>query len=130
LVGTLYPLFLDLLAGQMISVGPPFFNTATAPLAVLLIAGMAIGPMMPWKRASLWPVLQRLWWAACLALAAFVLTLAVAGWHVLPAFGFACAFWLIGGAAADIADRAGLGRTRLPNVINRARGLPRSAWGA
>ncbi|MBS7809889.1 heme lyase CcmF/NrfE family subunit [Roseococcus pinisoli] len=130
LVGTLYPLFLDLLTGQMISVGPPFFNTATAPLAVPMIAGMAIGPMMPWKRATLWPVLQRLWWAACLALAAFVLTLAFAGWHVLPAFGFACGFWLIGGAAADIADRAGLGRTRLANVLNRARNLPRSAWGA
>ena len=130
LVGTLYPLFLDLLTGQMISVGPPFFNTAVAPLALPLIAGMAIGPMMPWKRAALWPVLQRLWWAACLALAAFLLSLAIVGWHVLPAFGFACAFWLIGGAVADIADRAGLGRTRLANAWHRARGLPRSAWGA
>jgi cytochrome c-type biogenesis protein CcmF len=38
LVGTLYPLFLDLLAGQMISVGPPFFNRAVGPLALPLIA--------------------------------------------------------------------------------------------
>jgi cytochrome c-type biogenesis protein CcmF len=75
-------------------------------------------------------VLQRLWWAACLALAAFLLTLAFAGWRVLPAVGFGGAFWLIGGAMADITDRAGLGRTRLANVWRRARGLPRSAWGA
>ncbi|WP_424810762.1 heme lyase CcmF/NrfE family subunit [Roseococcus sp. YIM B11640] len=130
LVGTLYPLFLDLLTGQMISVGPPFFNTAIAPLTLPLILGMAIGPLMPWKRAALWPVLQRLWWVACLSLGAFILALAVAGWRVLPALGFACAMWLIAGAAADIADRAGLGRASFRNVLNRARHLPRSAWGA
>ena len=129
-VGTLYPLFLDLLTGQMISVGPPFFNSATAPLAVPLVVAMAVGPMMAWKRASLWPVLQRLWWAACLALLAFILTLALAGWHVLSALGFACAFWLIGGAMADIFDRIGLFRTKLGNALNRARGLPRAAWGS
>jgi len=129
-VGTLYPLFLDLLTGQMISVGPPFFNSATAPLALPLVMAMAVGPMLAWKRASLWPVLQRLWWAACMALLAFILTLALAGWHVLSALGFACAFWLICGAAADIADRAGVGRTSLGNAWNRARNLPRSAWGS
>jgi cytochrome c-type biogenesis protein CcmF len=129
-VGTLYPLFLDLLTGQMISVGPPFFNSATAPLALPLVMAMAVGPMLAWKRASLWPVLQRLWWTACLALLAFILTLALAGWHVLSALGFACAFWLVGGAVADIADRAGVGRTSLGNAWNRARNLPRSAWGS
>lgn len=129
-VGTLYPLFLDLLTGQMISVGPPFFNAATAPLALPLVMAMAVGPMLAWKRASLWPVLQRLWWAACMALLAFILTLALAGWHVLSALGFACAFWLICGAAADIADRAGVGRTSLGNAWNRARNLPRAAWGS
>jgi cytochrome c-type biogenesis protein CcmF len=129
-VGTLYPLFLDLLTGQMISVGPPFFNAATAPLALPLVMAMAVGPMLAWKRASLWPVLQRLWWAACVALLAFILTLTLAGWHVLSALGFACAFWLLAGAVADIADRAGVGRTSLANAWNRARHLPRAAWGA
>jgi cytochrome c-type biogenesis protein CcmF len=65
-----------------------------------------------------------------MALLAFILTLALAGWHVLSALGFACAFWLICGAAADIADRAGVGRTSLGNAWNRARNLPRSAWGS
>jgi len=129
-VGTLYPLFLDLLTGQMISVGAPFFNSATAPLALPLVMGMAVGPMLAWKRAALWPVLQRLWWAACMAMLAFILTLTLAGWHVLSALGFACAFWLICGAATDIADRSGVGRTSLGNAWNRARNLPRAAWGA
>jgi cytochrome c-type biogenesis protein CcmF len=129
-VGTLYPLFLDLLTGQMISVGPPFYNTATAPLALPLVIAMAAGPLLAWKRAALWPVLQRLWAAALIALGAFLLTLAFAGFQVLPALGFACGMWLIAGAATDIADRAGVGRTRLANAWNRARHLPRAAWGA
>jgi cytochrome c-type biogenesis protein CcmF len=75
-------------------------------------------------------VLQRLWAAALIALGAFLLTLAFAGFQVLPALGFACGMWLIAGAATDIADRAGVGRTRLANAWNRARHLPRAAWGA
>jgi cytochrome c-type biogenesis protein CcmF len=130
LVGTLYPLFLDLLTGQAISVGPPFFNSALVPLVIPLVAAMAVGPLLAWKRAQLWPVLQRLWWAACLALAAFLLVLALAGWHVWAAAGFAAGMWLIGGAMADIADRSGFGRTSLANMWNRMKGLPRAAWGA
>ncbi|MCU0945721.1 MAG: heme lyase CcmF/NrfE family subunit [Rubritepida sp.] len=130
LVGTLYPLFLDLLTGQMISVGPPFFNLASAPLALPLVMAMGVGPLLAWKRASLWPVLQRLWAAACIALLGFIAALALAGWHVLPALGFACGVWLIAAAATDIADRAGVGRTSLANAWHRARGLPRAAWGA
>lgn len=130
LVGTLYPLFLDLLTGQMISVGPPFYNMATAPLALPLVIAMGIGPLFAWKRAALWPVLQRLWWAACIALLGFIGALALAGWQVLPALGFACGFWVIAAAATDIADRSGVGRTSLANAWNRVRGLPRAAWGA
>ncbi|MBX9699489.1 MAG: heme lyase CcmF/NrfE family subunit, partial [Acetobacteraceae bacterium] len=108
LAGTLWPMFADYLLGQKISVGPPFFNTALLPLAVPLVAAMAVGPMLAWKRARLWPVLQRLWWAALGALVAVLVALAFAGWHVLPALGFGAAAWLILGAAADLADRVAL----------------------
>ncbi len=50
LAGTLWPLFADILTGAKISVGPPFFNTATAPLAIPLVLAMPIGAMLPWKR--------------------------------------------------------------------------------
>ena len=130
LVGTLYPLFLDLIAGRMISVGPPFFNMATAPLAVPLIAAMALGPLMPWKRAALWPVLQRLWWVALVALAGFVVAMLLTGQRVLPALGFGAGLWLIAGAAADVLDRVGAFRVGARAALNRARFLPRAAWGA
>jgi cytochrome c-type biogenesis protein CcmF len=129
LTGTLWPMFADLLFGQKISVGAPFFNTAMLPLSVPLVLAMAAGPLLPWKRAQLWPVLQRLWWAAVLAALGFALCLALTGVRVGPALGFAAATWLIAGAAADILDRIALFR-RPAAALSRARGLPRAAWGA
>jgi cytochrome c-type biogenesis protein CcmF len=129
-VGTLWPMFADALFGAKVSVGPPFFNAASFPLVVPLLLAMAAGPLMPWKRAQLWPVVQRLWWCAVIAFATFFLALLLSGQRVLPAVGFAFAAWVIGAAVADIADRVALFRTPLGNSWNRARGLPRAAWGA
>ncbi|MFC7475663.1 heme lyase CcmF/NrfE family subunit [Dankookia sp. GCM10030260] len=128
LVGTLYPMFADLILKEKISVGPPFFNTATLPLAAPLIGAMGFGPMLPWKRARLFPALQRLWWAALLGLGAFLLCLALEGWRIGPAVGFAAALWAIGAALADVADRIAL-FSRPKAAWSRARGLPRAAWG-
>ncbi|WP_426956146.1 heme lyase CcmF/NrfE family subunit [Muricoccus radiodurans] len=128
LVGTLYPLFADLLFSHKISVGPPFFQSALLPLAAPLIAAMAFGPVMAWKRARLGDALMRLWWAALGGLAALVLSFALAGWQVGPALGFGAAVWLILGALADIADRIALFR-RPAAAWSRLAGLPRAALG-
>jgi cytochrome c-type biogenesis protein CcmF len=108
LVGTLYPMFADLILKEKISVGPPFFNTATLPLAAPLIGAMAFGPMLPWKRARVFPVLLRLWWAALAGLGAFALCLALEGYRIGPALGFGAALWVIAAALADVADRIAL----------------------
>ncbi len=60
-VGTLYPLFLDLVGGGTVSVGAPFFNATFVPLMVPLVLAMAAGPLLAWKRADLLGALQRLW---------------------------------------------------------------------
>ena len=60
LLGTLYPLFLDVVAGQKVSVGPPFFNMTFVPIMVPLLVAMGVGPMLPWKRGDLLAALARL----------------------------------------------------------------------
>ena len=57
-LGTLYPLFLDLVSGNKVSVGPPFFNTTFVPIAMALFAALCVGPFLGWKRAELWPALR------------------------------------------------------------------------
>ena len=52
-VGTLYPLALEALTGEKISVGAPFFNATFGPLMVPLLIAMPFGPLMAWKRGDL-----------------------------------------------------------------------------
>ena len=129
LTGTLYPPFASLLFGAAISVGKPFFDATAAPMAIPLLGVMAIGPVLPWKRARLLPVLTRLWWASLLTLAAgLVGAYGLRG--ALPVAGAAFAVWVIAGSVAELAHRVGLFRLSLPDSLHRARLLPRAAFGA
>ena len=126
LTGTIYPLFADVVLGEKISVGPPFFQATVFPLALILFAAMAVGPLLPWKRAALFPALRRLWWVALFA--ALAGGIAALGTTAIPALGFAAAAWLIGGAGADIIRRV---RARPSgSLAARLGALPRSGIGA
>jgi cytochrome c-type biogenesis protein CcmF len=50
--GTVFPLISEAVKGVKISVGPPFFNTVNSPLFLLLIALMALCPMLGWRSTS------------------------------------------------------------------------------
>ena len=125
--GTMYPLFADLLLGEKLSVGAPFFNATVFPLSVPLFAAMSLGPVLSWKRADLGAALMKLWWAA-LAAAAVGLFMATRA-KLLPTLVFAAAAWLILGAFADIVERTRLFRLPLSNSWRRLLGLSRSSFG-
>ena len=59
-IGTLYPLALEALTGDKISVGAPFFNATFGPLFVPLLLAMPFGPLLAWKRGDLYGAAQRL----------------------------------------------------------------------
>ena len=52
-VGTLYPLALEALTGEKISVGAPFFNATFGPLFLVLMVVIPFGPLLAWKRGDL-----------------------------------------------------------------------------
>src|SRR6187397_3286782 len=60
LVGTLYPLALEALTGEKISVGAPFFHLTFVPLMIPLLLALPFGPLLGWKRGDLLGVSQRL----------------------------------------------------------------------
>jgi len=130
LLGTLYPLFLDVVAHQKVSVGPPYFNMTFIPIMVPLIAAMAVGPMLPWKRGDLWAALSRLKLAFAAIAGAMVVTLAAAG---VRSIGAACALglaaWLFTATLVEWAERVRLFVDPLPSVLRRAWRLPRASWG-
>jgi cytochrome c-type biogenesis protein CcmF len=130
-VGTLYPLALEALTGEKISVGAPFFNATFAPLFVPLLIAMPFGPLLAWKRGDLLGVAQRLVGAAGVAVIAVAVIFAMeGGGPLLVPFAIGLAFYVMAGALTEIVERTGLLRVPLATAFARARGLPRSAWGA
>jgi len=129
-VGTLYPLALEALTGEKISVGAPFFNATFGPLFVPLLIAVPFGPLMAWKRGDLKGVTQRLTAAFVLALLGVAAVCAIEGRPVLAAFGIGLAIFVIAGAITDIVERTGLWRAPFGTALRRAAGLPRSAWGS
>ena len=53
LIGTVYPIFLDVLASDKISVGPPFYHKLIIPFLIPFLLIMAIGPKLKWIKSKL-----------------------------------------------------------------------------
>ncbi|MGI8537351.1 MAG: heme lyase CcmF/NrfE family subunit [Mycobacteriales bacterium] len=51
LLGTVFPLLVEAVTGDRLSVGAPYFNRMAVPLALLVVLLMGIGPLLPWGRA-------------------------------------------------------------------------------
>jgi cytochrome c-type biogenesis protein CcmF len=130
LVGTLYPLALESLTGEKITVGGPFFNLTFGPLFVALMSLMPFGPLLAWKRGDILGAAQRLLTAFGAGIVALAIAYAIEGGQsVLAPFGVGLAFYVMAGALVDLVERTGLFRAPFATVRARAAGLPRSTWG-
>ena len=49
-VGTVYPIFTEVITDTKISVGPPFYNTVIIPFVIIFLLLMAIGPKISWGK--------------------------------------------------------------------------------
>ncbi len=129
-IGTLYPLALEALTGEKISVGAPFFNMTFGPLMIPLLIAVPFGPLLAWKRGDLLGAAQRLLAVAALTFAVVLVTWWLTyGGPVLAALGVGLGIWGMLGAIAEPAMRIKLFRAPLGDSLRRAIGLPRSAWG-
>jgi cytochrome c-type biogenesis protein CcmF len=129
-VGTLYPLALEVVTGDKISVGAPFFNLTFAPLFLPLLVAVPFGPLLAWKRGDLLGAAQRLTMAGIVALVTLALVWAWArGGSALAPLMIGLAAFVILGALTDLVERVQLFRAPLSISLRRARGLPRSTYG-
>jgi cytochrome c-type biogenesis protein CcmF len=129
-VGTLYPLALEAITGEKISVGAPFFNSTFGPLFVPILIAVPFGPLLAWKRGDLLGAAQRL--TAATGIAAITIAVAIAvspGGPVLAPFGIGLALFVTAGALTEIVERTGVLKLPLSTAFARATGLPRSTWG-
>ena len=130
LLGTLYPLLLDVINGSKISVGPPFFNSVFIPLMIPMIIAMGIGPFLNWKRGDLISALARLRIVFYISLitAAAIWTVYVEG-PFLGVVGITLAAWLGAATIAEFVNKIQLFKAPLGKALQRILIIPRSAWG-
>ena len=107
-VGTLYPLLLDAMGGDKISVGPPYYAATFAPIFFALLLLVPLGPRLGWRRDNLKEALRVLAPALGLAVLAALAVLMIASPRYLTgALAFAMAGWLIGASLIDVLRRKG-----------------------
>ena len=110
-LGTLYPLLVEAVSGEKLSVGAPYFNSVAGPLALLLAVLVGIGPLLAWRRERR-PVLKQLTVPALLGATALAISLIVAPRiGILPRLGLTVAAYL---AAAAIVPLTGRNPLRAP----------------
>ncbi len=130
-IGTLYPLALEALTGDKISVGAPFFNATFIPIVVPLLLLAPFGQTMAWKRGDLLGAAQRLYAVLGVALLATLCMLALTiGGPVAAPLGVGLGLFLVLGSLQRHREPlAGAAERRWRSRARKARRLPRSTWG-
>ena len=129
-LGTFYPLFIDLMGNDKISVGPPFYLRTFVPIMIPLLLAMVIGPALGWKRDNLMARISRLKLAIIAAVMAFTaVAIFTMGSRMLTALGIGLSLWIIAGSVLMIVHRVKLGATSAASSLALARHAPRSFYG-
>ena len=103
LIGTLYPLLAEAL-GARVSVGPPYFNAASAIFAIPMLLVLMVGPLLNWRRDRLGRLSGRVWLPFGIALAASAVAL-LRGVGLLPALGLGVGLALIAASIMPLVGR-------------------------
>jgi cytochrome c-type biogenesis protein CcmF len=131
LIGTLYPLALEQLTGEKITVGAPFFNMTCGILLLMACLVVPFGQSLAWKRGDLLGVAQRLSVAAAVGLCVFVALFAtLRGGPALAPIAAGIAIYIIIGSLSEIIARVWRRGAPFGVLLSRAWGLPLSAWGS
>ncbi len=96
LLGTIFPLIIEALTNERVTVGAPFFDQVSVPIFLLIFLLMGIGPLLPWRKAETQSLKRNLLWLSAGGLLAGgtalafgmreiypLLTVFVAGWNVV-----------------------------------------------
>ena len=120
LLGTVFPLVVEAINDDRISVGTPFFNRMTMPIALTLLFLMAVAPVLPWRKASGELLRERLFWPAAAGTAAMVTALILGGHGFAPMLAYGLAAFAAGSAIRQLvlATR----RQGLRGLVGRANG--------
>jgi len=110
LLGTVFPLIVEAVTGQQITVGGPYFRSSITPvfLLILLLAGTA--PLLPWRATSRARALRRLRIPAAVAAAVMIATAAAGVTSVYAVAGFGLAALVLVTNGQELVSGISVGR--------------------
>lgn len=126
-LGTLFPIVYQALTGDLISIGPPYFNAVFIPLMALLVVFLAIGPYCRWKRTSLTFLIQQLAKVAMAAVAIGVALplLVTLQFSLTATVAVALAAWIVLAMLKDVVTKT----ANKASVIQGLKSLPYNYYG-
>lgn len=126
-LGTFYPLIIDAISREKISVGEPYFNLTFTPIMALLILFMGIGPMLKWRKDSLSRLKPFFLKALVLVLVVTVLTYLI-GKSVIGALALALCAYLAFGTLTTLARRVKWGEVPRRDSLRLLRSQPAATY--
>ncbi len=102
LLGTTFPLFVEAINDQQLSVGRPFFDVFGQAAAVVLLFLMAVAPVLPWRKTNASTLAQRLFWPAWAGTASVVVAVLAGARGFTPLLAFGLGGFAAGSAARQI----------------------------
>jgi cytochrome c-type biogenesis protein CcmF len=103
LLGTVFPLLVEALGGDRLTVGRPFFDRMAMPLGLALLFLMAVAPVLPWRKAEVDTLAQRLHWPAWFATACVAVPVALGARGLAPLLAFGLGGFAAGAAVRQVA---------------------------
>jgi cytochrome c-type biogenesis protein CcmF len=96
LLGTMFPLIVEAITNEKVTVGAPFFDQVSLPIWMFIFLLMGIGPLLPWRKAETQSLTKNLLWmvggALVVAIVSFafgirkiypLITMAMVGWNLV-----------------------------------------------
>ncbi|PHR55681.1 MAG: heme lyase NrfEFG subunit NrfE [Robiginitomaculum sp.] len=124
-LGTFYPLLVETFSNEKISVGTPYFDATFAPVMIVLIAFMGVGPLLKW-RVDTWTTVRKHAFKSGLLIAVVGLFVYIYGKSVLGALSMGIAAYLAYSTCIAYGRKIGFGKA---GMMRRFRAQPGASHG-
>jgi len=111
--GTLFPVFSELVQGEQVTVGAPFFNKINVPIGLFLLFLTGVGPLLAWRKTSIESMRRIFMWPTIAGVVVGVATIAAGVRSIYPIMSFAISAFVLMTLITEFGRAA---RTRVRNT--------------
>ena len=95
-LGTIYPLLIEALTSNKISVGEPFYNSTVIPIIAPAILVMGVGPLLSWTKEDKLKIFKKIFPSILLTgIMTILIFLFYQSYNAIGIMGIILAFWII-----------------------------------